>query len=206
MRASVLSFKSEIAAYRQRLITGTRSKDQHWKCQLALKLLDRWEQHPEVETIWNEISQKLPAADPTIAGEFIERVITCRVQAERLDEIARGGPCVEAKARAHVKRDLLTKSDRKAIEKLTLIANLNEGRKRLLSRKTDTAARQHFMLWWRDTLKQLCGQPFHHVVAVLTNIAFDLKPKRPGIPPRNVEVTEDDVKKVRPPIGAVGKI
>jgi hypothetical protein len=158
------SFRSELATCRQQLIRD------RWEDRLARKVLDEWEKHPAVESIWSAISPKLPAE--YVAREFILDVLALRVRTKNLDRVVRGLGSVEAKALARNKRHLKNKHYHQAADEMKLLAEVRDGRERLLSRKKETAARKYFETGWREKFIELCGQPFHDVVADLTEIAF----------------------------------
>jgi hypothetical protein len=60
MRSPTPSFRSELAAYRQRLSDKTQILAPHWKGDLANGIIDRWLEHPEAESIWTTLKANVP--------------------------------------------------------------------------------------------------------------------------------------------------
>ena len=186
MRTPDASFKSTIAAYRKQLIAANPPHDAHYH--LVTGILDRWERHPDVEAIWDKIKLTLPAEI------FILGVLQAGRVAENLDRLVHELPDVEKKSVSRIKRFLTGRKFGQIIRLTAWLNDVLEGRKRLLSRKTETAARTHFMVTLRDYFSVQFGQPFDDVVATLTNIVFDLQPRAIGLPRENTEVTADHVR------------
>jgi hypothetical protein len=186
MRAPAPSFKSNIVTYRDCLVEGNPPHDAHYR--VVMGILDRWERHPEVEAIWDKIKPSVP---PEI---FILGILQAGRVAEKVDRLVHELPSAEKKSVSRVKRFLTEKQFRPASRLMALLHDVREGRKRLLSRKTETAARTHFMVTLRDYFSVQFGQPFDDVVATLTNIVFDLQPRAIGLPREHTEVTADHVR------------
>jgi len=172
MRAPATSFKSELAAYRQRLEASHQELGPHWKCQLALEVLDRWEKHADVEKIWDTIRPKLPT-DPSVAGQFIATVLLHRIKAREIEAVIARLPDVVTKNKARTRRHLDAGNYADLVNENALLGAAVAARSRLLSRETTVAARNRFMVFLRSTFQKLCGQPHHGIVASLTEIAFD---------------------------------
>jgi hypothetical protein len=172
MRAPSPSFKSELAAYRQRLVSERADYPQ---LRLWLKILDRWKDHSSAETIWKTVREKLLAA-PT-AGQFIDLVLERWSIAIELQRVT-SQPPEKAGAKIRVQADRhwrdgdywLAAYEKSFLESWT--NDIRERSDRLLGRKKAGAARRCFMAGWRDKFKELTGQPLDPVVKVLTEIAF----------------------------------
>lgn len=191
MRASTTFFKNEIAACRKQIV-GNR-----WEDRLAQKVLNDLERHPEVETMWNALAKILPENYP--AREFILDVLASRVRAEKLKPVVLQLSAIEAKTLARNKRHLKKKNYRQAVHEIGMLAQIRDGRDHILSRESKTAARTYFMEGWGKKFKQLCGQPFDNIVALLTNITFDLRAKELGLPDERTEVTAEAARGARKP-------
>jgi hypothetical protein len=167
MRAPTPSFKGALAACRQRL--ESELKD-HTKLAFALKILDRWSRQPALENTWATISPKLRVEYS--AEDFILDVLASAHCAEKLklvvDELDSRGPKTIARSKHFIK----SKRFSEAADVLKLLAEVREGRQRLLSRKKKTAARNYFMTGWGEKFITLCGQPFDDIVIQLTEIAL----------------------------------
>jgi hypothetical protein len=197
MRASLPSFTDKVAAFRESLIAGNppRDKDFH----IAMGILSRLEQHPDANSIWDKFKSKFryaPAAtgpDPA-AGFFIARILKAGFLAYGANRVVHELPNAEKKAVSNIKRRLDEGQYDQALERLSLLSSAHKSRKELLSQKTETAARQRFMVTQSDFFEQNCGLPFYNEVATLTNIVFDLRPKDNDTPRAKIEVTWEQVR------------
>ena len=173
MRAPSAAFKSAITNYRQRLITNPNPVHvrNRWRSEFTMKVLDRWERHPNAETIWTEILTVIDSK--CSAGEFIAAVALYRRQAEELTKIKKEIPNVEGKTRTDAKRYALNFQDGdRLINEVTEFSEFQRLRKRILGREK-TAPRTRFMANLRASFEQLCGKPHDRLVASLTNVLFD---------------------------------
>ena len=174
MRAPLAHFRSEIAAYRQRLITNPAPVHvrNRWRYEFTMAILDRWERHHDADKIWTEIFTVIESK--CSAAEFIAAITRDRLQAEELARMRERMPGVEAKMRAHARRYAqdFQNGDHHANE----VAAFNEvqERKGILGREK-TAPRTRFMARWRANFEQLSGKPHDRLVANLTNVLFDLQ-------------------------------
>ena len=172
MRAPSAAFKSAITNYRQRLITKPDPVHvrNRWRSEFTMKILDRWERHPDAEKIWNEILNVIDSK--CSAEEFIAWVTLYRLQAEELTKIKEEAPNVEGKMRTDAKRYAqdFQSGDRLA-NKVTTFSEF-QRLKPVLGREK-TAPRTRFMANLRASFEQLCGKPHDRLVASLTNVLFD---------------------------------
>jgi hypothetical protein len=167
------SFRGELAAYRQRLLTGDRRRDSHWKCRLATEVLDRWGADEDADKVWDEIKTKLPPDDPSMAGQFIATVLFHRIKAEELRQIVKELPAVDAKTRRRSRHFLKQKQDDQMLVEMALLREVHHGRATLLRRQIATAPRIYFSAFLSDTFDALFGQPFDEIVKYLTEVAFN---------------------------------
>lgn len=164
------SFRDELVVSLKRFDAFPQEVKNHWKHHLALEVIGRWQQHPEAERIWKILR---PAMNRP-ACEFIAVIIAKRIEAEELATRLDAIPALEAMATASAKYHLQNKTSeaqRQLAAELLLRADLRDSRA-LFSRKGATAPRNYFMGAWLQWFRQECGQPFHGVVATLTEIAF----------------------------------
>jgi hypothetical protein len=172
MRAPSPSFKAELAACRQMLMLKQKN---HRQLSFMLKILDRWAGHPSAEDIWNTISSNWPRNALRSAysdDEFILDVLASAVWAKKLKPVVYELDNCETKTLAHNKRLIGHKRYSESADLMKLLAEVREGRRRLLSREKKTAARNYFMIGWQEKFITMCGQPLIDVVRVLTDIAF----------------------------------
>jgi hypothetical protein len=160
-----------VAAFRQRLTdnpapvhVGNRRR-----YELTMELLDRLERHPDAEKVYNVIKSKWSVE------QFIATVVRDRLQAEELAKIREQASDADAKIRARTKRYL--QGDYDDFQLAAEINALGEFKQQLkqLKLREKTGPRTGFMANWRAHFKRLCGQPHDRIVALLTNIVFDLK-------------------------------
>jgi hypothetical protein len=177
------SFKAELAAFRRHLEPPSKYKDPAYqqafakKQKLFFRVVDEWTRYPGVEDLWHKISAKLPA--DYSAPRFIAEVLQQRDFAEDLDRVTEGLADVEQKNASRTKRLLKEAKGASKVENLkqiaienALLASTIEDRGRILSRKSETAARQYFSATWSKRFMELCGQPLDDVVSALVLIAF----------------------------------
>jgi hypothetical protein len=193
MRAPSPTFKAAIAAYRLAIISNPAPVhlQNRWKYELTLEVLDRWEKHAAVETIWSTIKPKL---EPAIPGLFINVILKMRIHAERVDKYVHELPGTKQQAVSKIKRLTTDEKFDKVRDWSSLVHDVSKGRARF-SRKTESAALVDFMVQLRSWFNNEWGQPFDDVVATVTNIAFGLRPKPPMTRRgENEEVTADHVR------------
>jgi hypothetical protein len=159
------SFKSEIAEYRRAL--GRVDSDTEGLLMVAV--LDRWEDHGSVETLWRKITAIHPGPP---AQSFIGWLLDTRIMCERLREVVEKSPEVVAKVRAQAEKDWKTGSFEAAAWKRRKAENFVERADQELGRKKGDAPRQRFMRLASEMFIQNCGRPLDDVVASLTDIAF----------------------------------
>jgi hypothetical protein len=164
VRAPSPSFRGELAAFRKRLMTGP---DDEWR-RLFVEVLDRWENHPDVEETWRKITAKVPTA---VAGGFIADVLLRRKLVEEIDSRMAQLPGIEGKVRSSTKRHLKEGKYREIADANGLLADVKEMRAQVLGRER-TGSQKHFTIGWSKLFQEVCGQPLDEVVAFLTEIAF----------------------------------
>lgn len=168
MRAPAPGFRGELAKYRQKLVVDNPG---HSQLPLALKIIDRWRKHPDVEKTW-EALKRIPVEHMLTAEEFIYVVLEHRFLAEKLQQIIDRLPRLESKVNSHTRRHLRDRN-------YTAIGveNIHLGRTMALRRKAltreKTAPRLKFMRDLSAQFQQVCGQPLYSLVATLTEIAFN---------------------------------
>jgi hypothetical protein len=166
MRSPLPFFRSELEAYRRRLVA---EKADDWQT----RLIDNWRDHGAVETTWNKIREKLAPEDMPTAEEFIWLVLNNRiVVANGLARVNRESPAVEAAVHARADKFWDSGNYSAATTVRSQLNNFREERSRLLGRKPKDAPRKRFMKGWSDKFTELCGQPLYEVVLVLTEVAF----------------------------------
>jgi hypothetical protein len=170
MSAPAPSFKSELAIYRRQLLES-ENKDQPW-LPAALRVLDRWKDHPDVETAWETIKQKLPPAAAVTPGQFIDLFLQRWDAAFHLDEAIRDGPAVERRVRATATRHWRDGDWDNAAGKMKEADVFRRLGQKVLGRKKRGEPSRRFMSGWQDAFKNLCGQPLTDVVCTLTEVAF----------------------------------
>jgi hypothetical protein len=169
MRAPSPTFLSELAIYRQKLALDNQG---HHQLPLALKILDRWLEHPSTEAIWQTLEGKLPPEAMPTAEEFIFLILDRRFLAEKFQNVVDGIPTFENKTRVRRRRQERDKKYFELAHEAALLGDVIEGRRRLLGREGTAAIRARFMAEWSAKFRELCNQPLDDVVRVLTEIAF----------------------------------
>jgi hypothetical protein len=170
MRAPAPTFRNAIAAYRKAIISDPRRGPGFG---IVVGILDRLNDQTDIEDIWNKMKPRLPNV-PAAAGLFITGIIKARLHAEAVDQLVEELPVVERKSVSRTKGFLAKKQFEAAAIEMSMIGTVSEGRKRLFSRKSESAAQVNFMVALRSYFADECGQPFDDVVATLTNIAFNI--------------------------------
>src|SRR5262249_21033720 len=170
MRAPAPTFKDIIAAYRKHAFAGKPTRGIEYR--IAMRILNRMEKH-DLEALWNTVRPRLPQV-PEAAGLFITGIIKARIHAERVDHLVNELPAREKKTVLRTKEFLTKKQFQAAAIEMSMVGTVSEGRKRLFSRKSESAAQVDFMVALRSYFADECGQPFDDVVATLTNIAFNI--------------------------------
>ena len=176
MRAPDQSFKTELRAYRKKIeAIATDRKDPRRR--IVLSMLDRWETHADAENAWKQISNASAANGKPMPppGVFIAWVIRTRMDLERLPEVSKQAPRLEAKAHAQANRDWKEGRTASAVMKREFAQQFSEEKKRVLGRQPRLAPQKRFIKMWRDTFIENCGKPLHGVVATLAEIAFDFE-------------------------------
>ena len=174
MRALPASFRSAIAAYREKLIADNPDRPPPPD---LLAVLTRWERHELAATIWVAVKEALPADMLPSEDRFIELVLQRRSMARRLAETYSALTWAEAK-----KRTMRHLRDKKGPEfaqalaglsqEFTTLTDVMERRERLLGRQKENAERKQFMKDWLGVFTNLCGRPLEQVVRVLTEIVY----------------------------------
>jgi hypothetical protein len=169
MRTPSRSFKAELETYRKLIAPDRKEQAQHWKYHLITEVLDRWRDHPDVERLWQNISQKLP---PEIsAGIFIGAVILERVKLEEVAERLPDVPATVAAAKVDLKHHIAAGQFDVVSAEADALNKLMSARV-AFSRKNRKAAEGRFMTFLQASFEEMCGQPFRGHVATLTDIAF----------------------------------
>lgn len=167
MHAPSPSFKSELVACRQRLVSELKN---HPQLPFAVKVLDHWSKQPSVEDNWNTISSKLLVEYSP--EDFILDVLASGHQAKKHKSLVYELDGLEDKILARNKRFIQRKRYSDGALEMKLFAELREARRRLLSREKKTAARQYFTAGWRKKFITMCGQPLDDIVVKLTEVAL----------------------------------
>jgi hypothetical protein len=190
MRAPSPSFKSEITAYRRTVLDGappSKGRD------LVSAVLDRWQEHPDTERIWNDINGGSVAnkTAPVPALLFIAWLVRTRMEYERLANVIAKTSDVYLAVRQQAERDWKAGHVWDAAQKRTLVEKHAKDMDAALGRKKTGAPKQHFMRLLRDMFIENCGKPLNEAVAVLTEIAFD--------DPVTTDAARKARRKIRPP-------
>lgn len=159
------SFKNEIAEYRRELGPGENDRE----ILLMLAVLDRWQEHPDADTIWRKISAAVPGLS---AQSFIGGVLHVREMCDRLRHVLEESPALVAAVRNSAAKDDAADQYEVAAVKRRGAKLLLEDTDRLVGRKKDGAHRQEFMRMTSRMVLENCGQYLDDVVASLTEIAF----------------------------------
>src|SRR5262245_45702779 len=128
MRAPSPSFKSTIALYRKSLIAG--NPPQGARYHLVMGVLDRWEQHPDVEAIWNKIKPKLPD-DPAAAGLFIASILKASFVANDVERMVHELPRAKKDSSLRAKRFLAEENFERAKQEVSWLSDVSQGRDKL---------------------------------------------------------------------------
>jgi hypothetical protein len=151
------------------------------KQKMFLAVIDRWIEHPGAEVAWTSLAEALARAKraglaPRI---FIAEILQRRDAADLLDRPIAGQAELEKEILDKIKK--LTKEAkgtvkarkyREAAVAFELLADLTEGRERVVGRKGKTGARQHFIRDLSERFVTLTGEPLDPVVQVLVEVAF----------------------------------
>jgi len=179
MRAPAASFKSELVAYRRELL-ASQNKHQSW-FPAALKVLDRWETHPDVESIWDTIKKKFPPETVPTPIEFINGVLRHWEIAHRLAQVNRKAPEVEREVRKTARRHR-QHGGNSAFEEMKVLNQFRKDKERILGRRQNGAApRNVFAALWRDHFRRHSGQPLDGAVSFLVKVAFDFEIDPPNV-------------------------
>jgi hypothetical protein len=193
------SFKSEIAIYRRviaQLPLDAVYAGKRWQYEFKMKVLDRLERHMTEKT-WNKIETNLSVP----CANFIDAVIEYAWLAEGLARIHQEGPDVEDQVHALTKRFQNAKSgevdEQQLGDAIKALGKFRIESKQVLGREK-TGPRERFMTNMRAWFEDVCGKPRDDIVAVLTNIVFDLQPP-PGkgdspLPPERIQVSGEAVR------------
>jgi hypothetical protein len=192
------SFRGEIAAFRERLDLdpATVHVDNRWRYEFTMVVLDRLARHVTEKT-WNKIKPSLPVE----CSSFITAIIQTALVAKRFETGDSELPDAEAKVLSDTKRFVTERRFDESLDKLQLAQSLLRDAKalsdRLLSREK-TAPRQYFMVSLRAWFQEGCGKPHDNIVAMLTNVVFDLQPRpekgEPPLSPEKIEVSGEAVR------------
>jgi hypothetical protein len=203
---STVTFRSELTAFRERLISlddptherTARARNLNRNRKLALQALDRLARRDrEIETIFQTIRPMLPA-EHLARGFFLATVIAIHGRAEGTRRARDGRRTVENAVRRDMKLKE-TLDGRLQLER-SLLGDLRKSASRLLGREQQTRPRNYFMAEMQRWFREQCGQPYDDMVASLTNIVFDLQAPTPAQqqrgrrPPENCAVTADTVR------------
>ena len=144
---------------------------------------------------WNARSRKKPGTKSNQilsvpCANFIAAIIQCAIPAEGQARVREQTPAVEDEIRNLAKRFVNAKSD-EIDERLGVaigvLAEFRSLRERVPLREK-TAPRNRFMASLRTWFQEVCGKPHDNVVAMLTNVVFDLQePPEKGDPPLSPE-------------------
>ncbi|MHC4043557.1 hypothetical protein [Bradyrhizobium sp. 23AC] len=159
------SFKNEISDFRRALEPAGNDSE----LQLIVEVLDRWQEHPEVERLWEKISATQPAPPPRA---FIAWLLDARTTSERVQRVVQAAPGVIAKARAVSNKDWKSGKFEEAALKARAAENFQKLADQVLGHKKSRAPRQRFMRLASEMFELNCGQPRDEIVASLTEIAF----------------------------------
>jgi hypothetical protein len=170
MRTRAPSFKSEIAAYRQRFV---KERADYPRLAPALRVLDRWSDHPATEAIWKTINERLPAEAVPTAEQLINLVLQRWDAASALNERVPQITDIEIKTRHRIKDHLHKRKYRQIARLAGWLDKILQTRTRLLGRQG--AGQKQFMKAWSESFQGLSGKPLDATVASLTEIAFDGK-------------------------------
>jgi len=172
MSGAAGGFRAELVALRQE--KERQADADPAERALVLKLLDRWIDRRDSETIWITIIEALRASKvaPVPPREFIAGVLQSRLAVARASAVEKQSRAVAADVLRRA--DLDWKGDRikEAVEKKTQVRRFQEQEKALLGRKRKGALQKRFMVLWRKNFIEHCGAPLDGVVAALTEIAF----------------------------------
>ena len=181
------SFKSELAVYRQQVTLNPAPVHvgNRWRYEFTMVVLDRLERQVTEKT-WNKIKPNLSVP----CANFIAAIIQCAIPAEGQARVREQTPAVEDEIRNLAKRFVNAKSD-EIDERLGVaigvLAEFRSLRERVPLREK-TAPRNRFMASLRTWFQEVCGKPHDNVVAMLTNVVFDLQePPEKGDPPLSPE-------------------
>jgi hypothetical protein len=183
MRAPVPSFKSALSSYRQTLIEA--GSDELWPSE-AMKILKRWEDHPEVETAWATLQRKFPPYCMPTPREFIHGVLETWTMSRGVKERSKGSAAVQKGLRKTIRGHWQDGDIANASGKTKALTEFHELEHRVLGRRRQGGApRNNFAALWRDHFREYCGQPLDSVVSVLVKAVFDFE-----IDPPDVRLTQ----------------
>ncbi|KJC59874.1 hypothetical protein UP10_14310 [Bradyrhizobium sp. LTSPM299] len=160
------SFKNELAEYRRSL--GPIGDDRQELLMVAV--LDRWQEHTDVELIWVKITGAVPDLS---AQSFIGGVLHVREQCDRLRHVLEKPPGLVADARTSAAKDDDADEYEVAALKRRMAKQMLDRANRLVGHKKVSAPRQQFMRETSRMVELNCGKHLDEVVAALTEIAFD---------------------------------
>jgi hypothetical protein len=170
MRAPSPSFRSEIAAYRGKLLADNEG---HPELSAWLALLDRWSDYAGAEQIWGALKTKVPPERMLTGEELIYLVLNDRFNLlEPLNRVVDGLPEIERKVVQRTKRHLKEGKHGQIATENGLLQKVLNSSERILGREKRTAVRNRFISNWTTRFTEVCGQPLDDVVRQLAEIAF----------------------------------
>jgi hypothetical protein len=173
VRAPPTSFRSEIAAYRQKLVADNEG---HPLLPRMVKVLNAWEEHGSTEQVWRTIKDKVSPEHMLTEEEFIYFVLQHRfAYLEIANHIVDEMPDMRRKVDHRTKRHMKEGKYAHLASENEILGRTMDLSERLFGREKKTAIRNRFVAALSNNFILVCGQPLDGVVRVLAEVTFGKK-------------------------------